>query len=74
VVEKIKLYKVVGKPIPITEITPEGEFVEKIEIFFETVSGVRDSIKVRKEADIEERKKLLHEAALLIEETLKLRE
>jgi len=72
--EKIKLYRVIGKPIPRTEITPEVEFVEKVEIFFETVAGARDSIVVPKEMDIEERKKLLHEAALRIEETIKLKE
>ena len=72
--ERIELYKVVGKPIPRTEITPEGTFLKMVEIFFETKSGARDSIVVPVELDVEGRKRLLHEAAKRIEDTLKLKE
>ena len=70
--EAITLYKVT-RVIPRTEITPEGEFELKHEIFFITKSGIADSVVVAKDIPKEERDRILTEAARRIEETMTLK-
>jgi len=71
--EEIELYRIVSIR-ETTEITPEGVFVPYMEVEYETKSGIRGRIRIKKEEFTKEKvAELVEREATEIEETLKLR-
>jgi len=71
--EEIELYRIVSIR-ETTDITPEGLFVRYIEVEYETKSGIRGHVRIKKEEFTKEKaEELVEKEAREIEETLKLR-
>lgn len=71
--KNIELFKVTDI-VPRTDITTGGEIVEKREIFFETKSGVSDSVIVPKEMSEEDAREQVRKEAEKIEGLMETRE
>jgi len=71
--EEIELYRIIGVR-ETTVLTPEGTFERYMEVSYETKSGVRGSVRIKKEEFTKEKAaELIEKEAREIEETLALR-